>query len=276
MKMGLPESIRASRLHRVYDAMPDRVKLAWRMFKLRGMLREYSASPRGLAQSRRLLYPLKDAYRGKRVILMGNGPSLRSTNWPLLKNEYTIGQNRIYLLRDEMGFSPSFYVCVNELLIEQFIAEIAEVPCLKVLDWASGSRQTELYTDLVCLPFIPTYRFHTDITNGCYMGGTVTFVSMQLAYYLGFSQVILIGVDHRFDTKGPAGKAVTSQGPDTNHFHPDYFGKGVQWHLPNLPESEKSYLLAKAAFEGDGREIIDCTVGGNLTIFRKRRLEETL
>jgi hypothetical protein len=176
-----------------------------------------------------------------------------------------------------MGFEPSFYLCVNDLLIQQFISEIAAIPCrLKVLDWAAAAEHTSRYPDLVCIPFLPTYRFHTDITKGWYMGGTVTFTAMQLAYYLGFSQVLLIGVDHRFNTTGPAGKAVVSQGPDSNHFHPDYFGKGVKWHLPNLEESENAYRLAKTAFEADGRQIIDCTLDGALTIFPKERLEECL
>lgn len=275
--MGVFETLAGSPLRRIYDAMPDSVKLSYRLFKLRGPLREYARSPHGLAQTERILRPLKDAYRGKRVILMGNGPSLKRTNWTLLKNEFTIGQNRIYLLREEMGFDPSFFLCVNELLIQQFMSEIAAIPCnLKVLDWAAAAEYTTRYPDLVCIPSVPTFRFHTDITRGWYMGGTVTYTAMQLAYYLGFHQVILIGVDHRFNTSGPAGKAVVSQGPDANHFHPDYFGKGIKWQLPNMEESENAYRLAKAAFEADGREILDCTLDGALTIFPRKRLEDVL
>jgi hypothetical protein len=263
-------------LRRVYEAMPDRVKVGYRMLKLSGPLREYRNSPHGLAHTTHVLDPLRNAYAGKRVVLMGNGPSLRRTNWSLLHNEYTIGLNRIYLLKDEMGFTPSFYVCVNDLVIQQFAAEIARLPNLKILDWQATSNLTERYPEFVCIPSLPTNRFHEDIREGWYQGGTVTFAAMQLAYYLGFRQVLLIGVDHRFSSQGPANKAVVSQGADANHFHPDYFGKGVKWHLPDLEESERSYRLAKAAYEADGREIVDCTDGGELTIFRKRSLEEML
>lgn len=274
--MSLLETLAASPLHRIYDAMPARLKLSYRLFKIRGTLREYERSPHGQLRTERILQPLRNKYRGKRVVLIGNGPSLRKTNWASLKNEFTIGQNRIYLLREEMGFDPSFFVCVNDLLLQQFIGEMAALPCLKVMDWTAAAEHTEQYPDLVCIPWVPTFRFHTDITKSWYMGGTVTFTSMQLAYYLGFQQVVLIGVDHRFNTTGPAGKAVVSQGADANHFHPDYFGKGVKWHLPRLDESEESYRLAKAAFEADGREIIDCTVDGALTVFPKKRLQDVL
>ena len=158
----------------------------------------------------------------------------------------------------------------------QFIHEIAEVPSLKILDWIATSKHAGRYANLVCLPALPTARFHKDITSGWYPGGTVTFAAMQLAYYLGFSQVILIGVDHRFDSSGPAGKVVLSQGPDANHFHPEYFGRGVKWHLPDLEQSERAYRLAKTAFEGEGREIIDSTLGGALTVFPRKPLGEIL
>jgi hypothetical protein len=92
---------------------------------------------------------------------------------------------------------------------------------------------------------------------------------MQLAYYMGFQQVILIGVDHNFKDKGEAHKLVTSTGADENHFHPDYFGKGVKWQLPDLETSEIAYQFAREAYEADGRQILDATVGGKLTIFPK-------
>jgi hypothetical protein len=105
--------------------------------------------------------------------------------------------------------------------------------------------------------------------NGVWEGATVTFVAMQLAYYIGFSKVILIGVDHSFKTKGDPHKKVVSVGSDPNHFDPNYFGKGFKWNLPDLETSEYAYSLAKKAFGEDGREIVDATVGGKLKVFKK-------
>jgi hypothetical protein len=86
---------------------------------------------------------------------------------------------------------------------------------------------------------------------------------------MGFEQVILIGVDHNFVTKGDANKTVTSQGDDPNHFAPNYFGKGFKWQLPDLETSERAYRMARAAYEDDAREVLDATVGGKLTVFPK-------
>ena len=92
---------------------------------------------------------------------------------------------------------------------------------------------------------------------------------MQLAYHMGFSEVILLGVDHSFTMQGKPHTAVVSEGDDPNHFAPNYFGKGFKWQLPDLETSEIAYRMAKQAFESDGRRIVDATIGGKLTVFPK-------
>ncbi len=69
--------------------------------------------------------------------------------------------------------------------------------------------------------------------------------------------------------KGEANKTVVSQGDDHNHFSPKYFGRGFRWQLPDLETSEMAYTMAREAFKGRGREVIDATVGGKLTVFPK-------
>jgi hypothetical protein len=86
---------------------------------------------------------------------------------------------------------------------------------------------------------------------------------------MGFEQVILVGVDHNSNVPGKANATVVSQGDDPNHFHPGYFGKGFRWQLPDFETSEIGYRLARQAYEADGRQILDATIGGKLTIFPK-------
>ena len=207
---------------------------------------------------------------------MGNGPSLLRTNWDLLRDEFTLGTNRIYLLRDAMGFDPSVFVCVNDLVLEQFHSEIRPLPSLKVLDWRVGRRHVASDGRTVFLPEIPSMRFQSDVLSGWSYGYTVTFAALQLAFYLGFDRVILIGVDHCFKSEGPPMRQVVSSGPDEDHFSPEYFGPGVRWQLPNLSGSEHFYRLAKRAFEGAGREILDATDGGVLEVFPKVALRDAL
>ncbi|MNX67310.1 Beta-barrel assembly-enhancing protease [compost metagenome] len=86
---------------------------------------------------------------------------------------------------------------------------------------------------------------------------------------MGFSEVILIGVDHHFVTSGAPNREVVSEGEDPNHFHPQYFGSGVRWNLPDLENSEVAYTLAREAYTEAGRQILDATLDGRLTVFPK-------
>ncbi|UCF44277.1 MAG: glycosyltransferase, partial [Planctomycetota bacterium] len=226
-----------------------------------------------LAESNLRLAQFRDKHRGQRCVIIGNGPSLNKMDLSFLKNEITFGMNRIYLLFNKWDFRPTYYVSVNPLVIEQSAGEIYKITSPKFLS-LNGLPHVQNHRDNIFLQSIRRPSFSTDPRNGLWEGHTVTYVAMQLAYFMGFSEVILIGVDHCFKTKGAPNKEIVSQGPDENHFHPDYFGKGVRWQLPDLERSEMAYRLAKQAFEAAGRQIIDATVDGHLTIFPKADYRE--
>ena len=220
--------------------------------------------------SRRQLAALQDSQRGKRCFIIGNGPSLRQTDLQKLRGEATFGTNRIYLMFPELGFHTTYYVSVNHLVIKQCAAEIMPLPMPKFIPWGTrrdlpGVTADTIFINCSC----PQPGFARDARGVVWQGATVTYVALQLAYHMGFEQAILIGVDHNFVTQGPPGQAVTSQGDDPNHFDPKYFGKGFRWELPDLETSEVAYRMAKAAYEQDGRQVLDATIGGKLTIFPK-------
>jgi hypothetical protein len=207
---------------------------------------------------------------GDRCFIIGNGPSLNKTDLSLLKDEYTFGLNRIYLLFPKLGFHTSYFVSINRLVIEQFNKDIEELPMPKFINWHARehiSQKQDLY--FIRDPYDGSMGFSHNPGKRIWEGATVTYVAMQLAYYMGFREVFLIGVDHSFTTKGEPNKEVTSQGGDPNHFDPSYFGKGYRWQLPDLDFSEKAYRIAKTYFETDGRKIVDATIGGKLEVFEK-------
>jgi hypothetical protein len=228
-----------------------------------------SLSPRW-AESKRELHQLENIHKDKRCFIIGNGPSLRLTDVNKLRDEYTFGLNRIYLLFPQLGFSTTYLVSVNDLVLEQCAAEMKTLSLPKYLTWRSrhwfhdDSKVTYLDTDFTGLE-----NFCPKLTRRIFEGFTVTYVALQLAFHMGFSEVILVGVDHNFVTQGPANQAIVSQGDDPNHFAPDYFGKGFKWQLPDLAGSERAYSLAREAYLNAGRHVLDATINGKLTIFPK-------
>lgn len=226
-------------------------------------------------RSNRWLSELRDSREGERCVIVGNGPSLNLIDFGLLEECTTIALNRGYLKFKEYGFEPEILVCVNPNVADQFASELEEVHATRVFSLAClpfVSRATEhIFVQSVHGP-----RFTDDVRRGVWEGATVTYVAMQLAFFLGFSDVILVGVDHRFADKGTPHEAVVAGGPDLNHFDPTYFGPGVVWQLPDLETSELAYGLALKAYRAAGRRIVNCTVGGDLNVFPKASLESIL
>ena len=217
----------------------------------------------------------KDLHAGERCVIVGNGPSLRQTDMRLLRGERTFGLNRIYMMFDELGFETTFHVVVNEHVVQQCAADFRGIkaplfttaPNRVFLDGAANTAYLN--------PIVGPY-FSRNLSRGIWEGYTVTYAAMQIAYYMGFSKVVLVGVDHRFAVSGTPNELVESRGPDPNHFDPSYFPKGFKWQLPDLENSEVAYRLARRVFEEDGRLIADATVGGALTVFPKLSLAEAL
>lgn len=224
-------------------------------------------------ESIKRLGKLKDVHKGKRAFIIGNGPSLKQTDLSKLRNEITFCMNRFYLAFPELGFSATYLCITNDLVVEQFVDDINALSLPKFIAWRSHRH----FSPQLPTPKLPTFvytsytgpRFNRDVRGRVWEGATVTNLALQLAYHMGIEKAILIGVNHDFASKGDANKTVVSQGDDPNHFMPNYFGKGVKWQLPDLDTSEIGYTFAREAYRKAGREVVDATVGGKLTVFPK-------
>lgn len=252
-------------------------------FELRRLQRETVQELRWMLGADRLRSALrarkyKNKHWGERCFIIGNGPSLQKMDLTPLADEVTFGLNRIYLLFKKAGFQTTYYACVNRLVIEQCVEEIAVLSMPKFISWYSR----DLIPDSANTMYVrhrdigPDRRFSKDFRKWIWEGATVTYVAMQIAYFMGFGEVVLIGVDHNFATKGEPHKEIISTGDDMNHFDPLYFGKGFRWQLPDLKTSELAYRLAKDVFESEGRRILDATVDGNLNVFPKVDFEDII
>jgi hypothetical protein len=211
-------------------------------------------------------------FKGERCFIIGNGPSLNRTNLSKLKDEYTIGLNRIYLNYEKMGFQTTFLCVTNPNVLKQFGGDIDQLGSVKFLRYHHDYIKNRW--NAFFMEHTGFHRFIKDLREYKWCEGcTVTYCAIQVAYFLGFETVILVGVDHNFPDSGRPHQLVSANTVDTNHFHPDYFAKGVKWQYPDLAGSEVSYRVADNEFRRNGRTIIDATVGGALDIFPKSEFD---
>lgn len=226
-------------------------------------------------KSRRRLRACRGCFAGQKAVIVCNGPSLLKSNLSLLTGVFSFGLNKINLLFNTSDFRPSCVVAVNPFVIEQNcdFFKATEIPLYLNSDALGliGSRANVTYVHTTMQK-----KFALDCSMSVFVGNTVSFVAMQLAYHLGFSRVALIGCDHDYAHKGVPNQAAAAKGKDVNHFSPDYFTNGVTWQFPDLLASEMAYTLAKDVFAADGRQIFNATVGGKLTVFPRLTLEEYL
>ncbi len=225
----------------------------------------------------------KNKYKGERCFIIGNGPSLNKVDLRLLEDEYTFGVNAIFYKYDEMGFKPTFYMVEDGHVINDNHDRINRIdysmkffPHIYQKNIKHDENTIFFNADMGFYqgshPYYCKPRFSQDCSDVIYAGQTVTYMCLQLAFYLGFKEVFLIGMD--FDYKVPAtgkveGLTITSMEDDPNHFHPDYFGKGKKWHFPKLENCLLVYKHAKGVYEENGRKIFNATIGGKLEVYER-------
>jgi hypothetical protein len=227
------------------------------------------------------LRPLRGAGRGRRCVIMGGGPSLRSCDPDLLKKEITFGVNGIFLIEDWLGFLPTYYVVEDALVVEDRAEEIGRLEGpIKIYSHMYRERIPQ-HGDLRLANILYDYtsyegfpNFSHDAARCMWVGGTVSYLCLQLAYYMEFDPVVLVGFDHSYAkpadvTTSENPNEWTSHSDDPNHFHPEYFGKGKRWHAPHTERMELAYIRAEEEFRKAGRRVINATEGGKLEVFER-------
>lgn len=221
------------------------------------------------------LAALRDRHKGEPMLVVGNGPSLNQTPLDQFAGVPSIGMNKIDLIYPRTTWRPGLVVCLNNLVAKQHqdVFAHSEIPIFvgwkarRHLRRATRGKVNFFNTTL-------SNAFSTDAVAGFGSSATVTYIALQMAYWMGADPVIIFGVDHSFKYKGPEATYQKREGPDPNHFDPNYFKSGAYWGTPDLDRSEIDYTLARQAFEGAGRKVYDATVGGKLEIFEKISLEQ--
>lgn len=226
--------------------------------------------PVGFAKfNRNRLKQFHNIHKGKRVFILANGPSLKQMDFGKLKEEITIGMNRIYLLKEENGFLPNYLASIAEKTqLEQFNEDFNKLDITCFFPWDYHRKMSKKPNQFFIKGrFSP--KFVTDLTKRIGSGKSVTYACIQIAYYMGFDEVYLIGKDHSYNTDARTGTYFVSDGNESNHFIKGYYKSGMVWDAPDYETEEFVYSISKSAFEKNGRKIFDATINGKLDVFKK-------
>ncbi len=225
-----------------------------------------------LSENEKRVYKLKNFHKGERIFILGNGPSLNIDDINLLKNEISFAANKIYLINGDTEWRPTYYCVEDDLVMKQNFKEISNLEGSLKLFPADMLAYSPRVKDALYYSFIQENNYpslpsiSTDAMNGVYWGSTVVYSMVQLALYMGASEVYIMGVDFTFNipkSHDSYKKEITSEGEE-NHFHKDYRKKGEKWNLPNLERQEISFETLRNFSDFNDTKIYNVTRGGKL------------
>lgn len=209
---------------------------------------------------------MKDIYNGRRCFLIGNGPSLSEKDLEVLKDndEISFACNQIFKIFNKTNWRPSFYVIVDRCTFEEcknyipnnskaFIRNFMnkDIDSIENIFWYNGYLQNIEDVEP---------EFSTDISKGTYSGRTVMYDMIQIAVYMGFKEIYLIGVDFSWGEDGR-----------NAHFCSDYME--TKDFLEEMSYNKKAnglaYIAAKKYADANEIKIYNATRGGHLEVFQR-------
>ena len=222
------------------------------------------------------LLSMKDLHDGKRCFIVATGPSLTLQDLDLLKNEITFGMNSICKIYDKTNWRPTYYG-IQDIYVYPKMKELIEMYCKDSSAVFVSDELSELYkidNNFIKFPFNSAYhlyeqhfynffsKFSDNAYAQVYDGYSITYSLIQIAVYMGFKEIYLLGCDCNY-IKG-----------EKNHFVES--GHIDRLDYLNYDKMITGYKAADEYAKKNGIKIINCTRGGMLEIFDRIRLEDLI
>lgn len=156
-----------------------------------------------LPENTKKLKKLKNKYKGKRCFIIGGSPSLNLLDLRKLNGEYTCTVGKGYKLVEKGLCHSTFHVFGDIFGYAESSTEL-DVNFSDIYFFRSA---IDCINNVKHKIFFDTYERETnpafcgcqlDITKPLYCGKTVVLYALQIMAYLGFSEIIFIGVDLNF------------------------------------------------------------------------------
>ncbi|WP_036931383.1 6-hydroxymethylpterin diphosphokinase MptE-like protein [Proteocatella sphenisci] len=235
------------------------------IFRLKAFLRKYNIS----SNEYRQLENFKNKHKGERCFIICTGPSLTISDLEKLKDEYTISMNSICLALDNTEWRPTYYGIQDEGVYSKVESKLKELGLSRVFVSDNIAKKFNVNKEWTKYPLNKYYnafeyrfrnRYFVKFSNDCkdvvYDGFSVTFSMIQLAIYLGFNEIYLLGCDNNYSNDMSKQHFVES-----GHYDSRYKTAGDRMTV--------GYEAAKKYADKNGIKIMNATRGGSLEVFKR-------
>jgi hypothetical protein len=230
---------------------------------------------------------LENIHHGNRCFVIGNGPSLTVNDLDSIKKEFSFACNRIYKVYNSTDWRPTYFCAQDEKVLEDITDNLDYVlhnsnkiflrntSNIKYPKDVVDNPNTILYTVEKDYFDISRVKFSRRVNWKVYEGHTVLYSAIQMAVYMGFSEIYLLGVDHNYSRTLDEDKNII-----TNENVKDYFDAigdiNGKWNLPNIYASTQGFISAKKYASENNIKIFNATRGGKLEVFERVKLEDII
>ena len=219
---------------------------------------------------------LKDKYKGERCFVVATGPSLTMEDLNALQNEYCFGMNSCILAFDKTDWRPDFFVIQDEYVYQKLETELTsisenELQTVWVSQLINSKFNIPSHFNVFALHYLDHKMFHKRgygsfrFSDNCYAciydGYSVTFSILQMACYMGFSEVYLLGCDCNYNQS-------KSHFIDYGHHDPKAAIMGDKMIA--------GHFAFKEYADSIGVKVVNCTRGGMLEVYPRMLLEDVL
>ncbi len=209
------------------------------------------------------LLKFKKISKRKKCFIVATGPSLRVDDLHALaeKNIFCFGVNSILKIKKE--WTADAYVVADSNFISNNIKLIEDYNCnIKFIGDSCKEYWAKKHKDSYKIHVTTSGNmidFSEDVEQKLYGGygskGTVTYVCLQLAVYMGFSEIYLLGVDCNY-----------KMGSKNNHF----IAEETEDNRDHGEDAMiKAYEYAKKYADAHDIKIYNATRGGMLEVFER-------
>lgn len=191
-----------------YDFICDSFLLLKVKLRMLGLLHEKKYAP---------IRSLKNIHHGERCFIVATGPSLTFEDLHKLKGEFVFGVNSLVKILDKLEFIPNYLGIQDELVYKKIGDMIEECQVKHVFMTDKLYHKYCKRKDGERYIIFPKYNcrhsshgemrpltsgFSNDPSIVVYDGYSITYSLLQIAVYMGFSEIYLLGCDCSYDVNG--------------------------------------------------------------------------
>lgn len=206
-------------------------------------------------------------HNGKRCFIVATGPSLNIQDLDVLKEnkEICISMNSIFYIFDKTDWRPDYYVMSDHRGFELYSEKLDNLPIDNVflsdnddVFWKQEHKDNIYYHHHHYEYYFNRLpKFSADFSMRSYTGATVTYNCMQLAAYMGFKEIYLLGVDFSYG------------GQQKNETYAHFYQEEKRISVGFVDQVTLAYQSAKKYADEHGFKIYNATRGGKLEIFER-------